>query len=248
MSALLVARGVSMAFAGNQALDAVDLMIDEGEWRGLIGPNGSGKSTMLNVLSGLYRPQGGAVDLDGSSIERRRPRARYGLGVRRTFQHPQLAASLTLSENVATGLRRGHGLTSAELGRRVDRCLELFGCSAFADRLPRHAPYGAQKSAEVARALVGRPKLLLLDEPAAGLSASERRELVEALRECRREDPAMAVCLIEHDIGLVASLCDSLSVLSAGQLIAEGQVQAVLADERVREAYLGTSASQEAGS
>ena len=241
-TSVIEARGISLAFAGNQALADVDLSLSQSHWLGLIGPNGSGKSTMLNVLSGIYAPQGGTMTMDGSSLSRRPSRHRLRLGVARTFQHPQLVASLTLTENVMLGARalRVRRAQARDLARAS---LDRLGCAAFADLLPAEAPYGAQKMAEVARAMVSRPRVLLLDEPAAGLGAADRRDLLSALRACRQDDPDLAVCLIEHDVSLVAAVCDSLAVLSAGRLIARGAVSDVLDDPVVQEAYLGSKSS-----
>lgn len=245
-AAVIEARRISLAFAGNQALADVNLSLMPSHWVGLIGPNGSGKSTMLNVLSGIYAPQGGTITMDGASLRRRPSRHRLRLGVARTFQHPQLVASLTLAENVMLGAR------SRRLSRATARdialaSLDRLGCTPFAGLLPAEAPYGAQKMAEVARAMVSRPRVLLLDEPAAGLSAVDRHDLLQALRACRQDDPDLAVCLIEHDVSLVTAVCDSLAVLSAGRLIAQGEVSAVLDDPAVQEAYLGTKNSTEEG-
>ncbi|GAA1936367.1 hypothetical protein GCM10009797_32470 [Nocardioides hwasunensis] len=227
-----------MTFSGVDALSSVSLSVPQGTWMGLIGPNGSGKSTMLNVLSGLYKPRAGAVVVSGSDLGRVPARSRIKHGVCRTFQHPQLAASLTILENVMVGAVRGRGASADdETGLQW---LARLGCAEYAEHLPAEVPYGVQKRAEVARALISEPSLLLLDEPAAGLSARERAELVAALREVREVLPDLTLCLVEHDVGLVASVCTELAVLSAGKLIAHGPTDEVLADDAVKLAYLGS--------
>jgi len=238
---LLQGVELTMRFGGVTALNAVDLAMAEGDHLGLIGPNGSGKTTLLNVLSGVYLATSGTLHLEGTELTNRRAAARARLGIVRTFQHPQLAASLTLLENVQIGERLGRrrGAGGSRMGTRSRELLELFGGAAYGHLLPEEAPYGAVKLAEVARAAAARPRILLLDEPAAGLSAEERQELVAALRRYRDSHPSLALCLVEHDVPLVSSVCDRLLVLNAGTAIVDGDPQVVLADSRVRDAYLG---------
>jgi branched-chain amino acid transport system ATP-binding protein len=240
----LEARDILMQFGGVKALQGVSATVETGRWLGLIGPNGSGKSTLLNVMSGIYRPTAGTLTLDGANIATDSPRSRSTAGVVRTFQHPQLAASLTLAENVAIGaalgLRRlGASAPSMTPLKRAQLALDAFNCSDFADVLPAEAPYGVRKIAEVARAATAEPSVLLLDEPAAGLSSDERIELVEALRGFGERHPDTAVCLVEHDVPLVRMLCPELVVLNAGRVLRSGAAEDVLADEEVRTAYLG---------
>jgi len=240
------AKGISMAFGGVQALQNVDISLAAGTRLGLIGPNGSGKTTLLNVLSGVYIATAGSIRIDGKEIVRTGPGKRARLGTVRTFQHPQLAASLTIRENVMLGAR----LAQRRPGRRrsrtagpadVDRALRMFRCEEYRDRLPDEVPYGTRKMAEVARAAAASPRLLLLDEPAAGLSGDERIELVSALRDFCDAHPETAICLVEHDVPLVSQLCHDLLVLNAGKPLHAGDTESVLLDPRVREAYLGTS-------
>ncbi|MBM9465703.1 ABC transporter ATP-binding protein [Nakamurella leprariae] len=248
MTTGLEVRDLTMTFSGVDALAQVSFSIGEGVWLGLIGPNGSGKSTMLNVLSGLYRPRAGSVVMNGHDLQAVRARHRIRQGLSRTFQHPQLAASLTILENVMVGAahRPTAEAPSPPASDSGAEWLRRLGCDEYAEHLPSEAPYGVQKLAEVARALMSAPSLLLLDEPAAGLSARERVDLVAALKEIRRHRPTLTLCLVEHDVGLVASLCSELAVLSAGRLIANGPTQTVLADEAVKVAYLGTRSTHDA--
>ncbi|PUA83124.1 hypothetical protein C7S10_03595 [Nocardioides currus] len=240
-----------MRFGGNTALDEVGLTLPRGEWTGLIGPNGSGKTTMLNVLSGIYVPQAGRTTLDGVGIGSLRPGPRSRLGVVRTFQHPQLAESLTMWENVLLGVdlrrsrdRRGRVASAEDPVAVARKVVDIFGFTAYADHVPSQAPYGVRKIAEIARAVVASPKVLLLDEPAAGLSREERRELIAALAVIRDARPDMAVCLVEHDIRLVASVCPTIQVLNFGKVLASGTSSEVLKDQSVIEAYLGKSAAR----
>jgi branched-chain amino acid transport system ATP-binding protein len=235
--AVLAARGVTLAFGGVCALDEVSLELSEGEWTGLIGPNGSGKSTLLNVLSGVYRPQAGQVVLQGRTITRAQPRKRARLGVARTFQHPQLAATLTVAENVDLGrdLRRRRRKGPVP----TPDVLDLLGILQHGASLPETVPYGVRKLAEVARAIASGPAFLLLDEPAAGLSAVERHELIEALRRLRQRRPEVSVCLVEHDVSLVSAVVDRVAVLDVGRVLTVGATEEVFADPRVRDVYLG---------
>lgn len=239
----LRARGVVMRFGGVTALDDASIELAAGTWTGLIGPNGSGKTTLLNVLSGVYRPQSGAVELDGADVTGARAGRLARAGIVRTFQHPQLAESLTIWENLLLGVdlrRRRRSDAGAEAEAR--ELLEVFGCTDYAGHLPAQAPYGIRKAVELARAVVAEPGVLLLDEPAAGLSKEERGELVESLRWLRERRPDLAVCLIEHDVRLVAAVCPAIQVLNFGRVLAVGSAAEVLKDPAVQEAYLGRAA------
>jgi branched-chain amino acid transport system ATP-binding protein len=242
---VLEAASIDMRFGGVRALSEVDIALVPGQWTGLIGPNGSGKTTLLNVLSGIYLATNGTVRLDGHDITKAGPRTVSRRGLVRTFQHPQLAETLTIGENVLLGAdlaaRRGRGRRDEAAAREV---LELFGCGGFADQLPDAVPYGTRKMAELARAMLAEPLVLLLDEPAAGLSREERAELVAALRAVREQYPDLAVCLVEHDVRLVAAVCERMQALNFGKAIATGTSAEVLANEEVRVAYLGRSAAR----
>lgn len=240
-SVVIAARSVDMNFGGVKALSGVSIALTRGVTTGLIGPNGSGKSTLLNVLTGVYRQSAGSVEFEGQDISRKSPRSRALLGVGRTFQHPQVAASLTIRENIDVATRSRPQPAGA---LSTDEAIEMFGITPYRYALPATAPYGVLKLLEIARAVVRAPKVLLLDEPAAGLNHAERQELISSLRRYR-DTSSTAVCLIEHDVDLVRNLCPELVVLETGQLIAQGPTGDVLQDERVRAAYLGDSAAKE---
>ncbi|MGE0233066.1 MAG: ABC transporter ATP-binding protein [Flavobacteriaceae bacterium] len=231
-------------FGGIKALTDVNISLMSGEWLGIIGPNGSGKTTFLNVLSGVYRPSSGHVAVAGKNINALAPSKRGMHGIVRTFQHPQLAGSLTILENIMIGQRLSAGgdrINEAQLRKRALAAAEQFGCAAHCHQLPDEAPYGVRKIAEIARASIAHAKILLLDEPAAGLSQDERSELKEALRTFAKHQPETGVFLIEHDVSFVAALCQNIVVLTSGAVLASGPTEAILADEAVKLAYLGRS-------
>lgn len=240
----LEATRIDMAFGGVKALDAVSIELPVGCWTGLIGPNGSGKTTLLNVLSGVYVPSAGRMRIASTELAGKRSRSIALAGLARTFQHPQLAETLTIRENVLLGgdLRRRRGATResrATISSRADELLATFGCADYGGHLPAEVPYGVSKTAEIARALLADPAVLLLDEPAAGLSGEERRDLLASFAVLRRHRPELAVCLVEHDVPLVSASCDRLQVLNFGRVIAHGSTSDVLDDESVKTAYLG---------
>jgi ABC-type branched-subunit amino acid transport system ATPase component len=242
--AVLDARGICMAFGGNKALTDVDLLLRRGAWLGLVGPNGSGKTTLINVLSGLYRAQSGEAALAGVPLPRS-ARVRSRMGIARTFQQPQLAESLTIAENIALGTalarrRKVDDGRIAELVHLSSQIMDVFDYGRFSGMLPAEVPYGARKAAEVARAVASAPHVLLLDEPAAGLSSEERVELIKALELIGERTPDLAVCMIEHDLRLVAAVCPRIQVLNFGRVIAVGASAEVLRDPEVQTAYLGT--------
>lgn len=250
---VLEATGIDMSFGGNKALSDVSIYLRRAQWTGLIGPNGSGKTTLLNVLSGLYLPSGGQVKLEGVDVTKKSPRKLARAGIVRTFQHPQFAPTLTVMENVLLGSdlrRRRIGLpkkTFTELNERAWHLLEVFGAAEFAGHTPLEAPYGVRKIAEIARAVLADPAVLLLDEPAAGLSREERSEFIDSLRVVRTESPNLAVCLIEHDVRLVAAACENMQALNFGKVLARGTSDEVLDNDAVKEAYLGKSANKVKG-
>jgi branched-chain amino acid transport system ATP-binding protein len=249
---ILEVRDVTMAFGGLVALKAVAMDVDSGEIRGLIGPNGAGKSTLFNVLSGLTRPQRGRVLFRDRDLLALRPHQIASSGVARTFQAAHLFRGMTVLENVMAGLhdRTRGGVLGAALGlagtRRAEEearvraleALRFIEMERFHDRLATELSYGQQRLVEIARALVREPALLLLDEPAAGLSVARVAGVDELLRRIRGEK-GITIVLVEHVIRLVMGISDRVTVLNHGERIAEGPPGAIREDRAVIEAYLG---------
>jgi branched-chain amino acid transport system ATP-binding protein len=253
--AALAVSELTVRFGGITALDAVSLQIASGEVLGIIGPNGAGKTTLFNVICGFVQPQSGSLQWKGRTLSKVRTDRLAGLGIARTLQGVGLFPRLSVLENVMVGAQRfrAAGVPSALLGlprsdrderalrERALQTLRKLGCEDVAARLPQTLPFPLQKRVALARALVGEPELLLLDEPAGGLGADEMRELGELIRALRG---SMAVMLVEHRMDLVMSVCDRVVVLDFGRVIAQGDPASVKRDQRVLEAYLGREAGE----
>jgi branched-chain amino acid transport system ATP-binding protein len=250
-AALLSAQGISKRFGGVQALADVSFTIASGEIYGLIGPNGAGKTSLFNVLTGIYPPDGGEFAFDGAPLAGLKPHEVAARGIARTFQNIRLFANLSALENVMIGRHvRTHATVfgaivrdrrtrdeERAIARRAYELLEYVGVHRRANDLAKHLAYGDQRRLEIARALATEPKLLALDEPAAGMNATETATLRRLLEEIRRD--GTTILLIEHDMKLVMSVCDRVLVLDYGKKIAEGPAAVVQKDEKVIAAYLG---------
>ncbi len=254
-SVLLTVQGASKRFGGLQALADVGLSVARGHIHGLIGPNGAGKTTCFNVITGLYQPDGGSFMLDGQAYSPSAPHRVAQAGIARTFQNIRLFGEMSALENVMVGrhVRTRQGVLGAVLRHRAARdeerdieqralqLLEFVGIAHLAPRTARHLSYGDQRRVEIARALATDPLLLALDEPAAGMNATEKESLRALLQRIR--EAGTTILLIEHDVKLVMGLCDRITVLDYGKVIAEGSAAEVQKHPAVIAAYLGGEAA-----
>lgn len=239
MNPILQVRQLSVRFGGLRALNEVSLVVQPGELRALIGPNGSGKSTFLNAVSGLVACSAGRIELAGEDITDYPTHKRASRGLFRTFQSVQLLRACTVLENVLLGLHRSPGgLSERQAIARVREVLRLLGCEEILFKEVATLPFAQQRLVEIARALVGKPRLLILDEPAVGLSPAAVVDL-EHLLVNLRDERRTAILLIEHMMSMVMGISDRITVLNEGMVIAEGTSKEIAADPRVKSAYLG---------
>ena len=250
--ALLDVKNLGISFGGLRAVDKFELKIEKGQLYGLIGPNGAGKTTVFNLLTGVYKPDDGKVELDGKNITGAKTIDINKAGIARTFQNIRLFKELSVLDHVKVGIHNQYHYSTIEgilrlpryfkvekeMNEKAMELLKVFDLDKEADFLASNLPYGKQRKLEIARALATNPKLLLLDEPAAGMNPNETKELMETIRFVRDKFD-MTVLLIEHDMNLVTGICDNVTVLNFGTTLAEGKTEDVLADPEVVRAYLG---------
>ncbi len=250
--ALLEVKGLGIVFGGLHAVENFSLSLEKGSLYGLIGPNGAGKTTVFNLLTGVYKPTTGNFFLDGVKLNGKTPVEISKAGIARTFQNIRLFKNLTVLDNVKLGLHNQVKYSTMEgifrlprffssekkMNKKAMELLEVFGLENEASTLADNLPYGKQRKLEIARALATNPKLLLLDEPAAGMNPSETQELMDTIRFVR-DNFDMTILLIEHDMKLVSGICEEVTVLNFGQELAQGKTSDVLNNPEVIKAYLG---------
>lgn len=250
--ALLEVKNLGIQFGGLRAVDEFNLEIEKGALYGLIGPNGAGKTTVFNMLTGVYKPTDGDILLDGKSIVGKSQIDINKMGIARTFQNIRLFRQMSVLDNVKVGLHNqikystvsgifklpSYFKKEKEMNEKAMSLLEVFDLQNEADYLASNLPYGKQRKLEIARALATAPKLLLLDEPAAGMNPNETAELMQTIQFVRKEFD-MTILLIEHDMRLVSGICEDLTVLNFGKVLAQGKTSEVLQNPEVITAYLG---------
>lgn len=251
-SAMLEVKNLCIQFGGLKAVDNFNLTINKGQLYGLIGPNGAGKTTVFNMLTGVYKPTSGSIILDGLNITGKHPAQINKDGIARTFQNIRLFKEMSVLDNVKVGLHNQKKYSTIEgilrlpryfkeekeMDERATELLKVFELDGEKEQLASNLPYGKQRKLEIARALATNPKLLLLDEPAAGMNPNETAELMNTIRFVR-DNFDMTILLIEHDMKLVSGICEKVTVLNFGQELAKGETSEVLNDPRVITAYLG---------
>ena len=252
MAALLEVKNLGISFGGLRAVDDFEISINKGRLYGLIGPNGAGKTTVFNLLTGVYKPSEGVIKLDSHNITGLKTVEINKAGIARTFQNIRLFKDLSVIDNVKAGLHNHFKYSTIEgilrmpsffktekaMTERAMELLKVFELDQEAEYLAANLPYGKQRKLEIARALATDPKLLLLDEPAAGMNPNETRELMDTIRFVR-DNFDMTILLIEHDMELVSGICEELTVLNFGRILAQGPTGKVLNDPQVITAYLG---------
>lgn len=252
MAALLEVKNLGISFGGLRAVDDFEVSIKKGQLYGLIGPNGAGKTTVFNLLTGVYKPSEGIIKLDAHNITGLKTIEINKAGIARTFQNIRLFKDLSVIDNVKAGLHNHYKYSTFEgvlrlpnyfktekaMNERAMELLKVFELNEEADYLAANLPYGKQRKLEIARALATEPKLLLLDEPAAGMNPNETKELMDTIRFVR-DSFDMTILLIEHDMKLVSGICEELTVLNFGRILAQGPTNKVLNDPQVITAYLG---------
>ena len=250
--ALLDVKNLGISFGGLRAVDKFEIKIEKGQLYGLIGPNGAGKTTVFNLLTGVYKPDDGKIELDGKNITGSKTIDINKAGIARTFQNIRLFKELSVLDNVKVGLHNQYHYSTIEgilrlpnyfkvekqMNEKAMELLKVFDLDKEVDFLAANLPYGKQRKLEIARALATNPKLLLLDEPAAGMNPNETKELMDTIRFVR-DNFDMTILLIEHDMKLVSGICEELTVLNFGQVLAQGKTADVLNDPEVIKAYLG---------
>ena len=250
--AILETNDLSIQFGGLKAVSHLDIKIEKGELYGLIGPNGAGKTTVFNMLTGVYQPTGGTIRLDGQILNGKTPVEINKLGIARTFQNIRLFGKMSVLDNVRVGFGNSikyslfesffhfgrYKKNEHEVTQKAIELLKVFDLDGEKDTLASNLPYGKQRKLEIARAMATNPKLLLLDEPAAGMNPHETEELMNTIRFVR-DNFDMTILLIEHDMKLVGGICEKVTVLNFGEELAKGDTAEVLHDPRVITAYIG---------